>query len=69
MKNMTQNNKVTVSRGRIIKHGFRDYGFIIIIRKGDEVETVRHEHVHYSEAGACGLRFKAIKTRQEHEGI
>jgi hypothetical protein len=64
---MTNNNTTTVKRGRIIKHGFRDYGFIIIIRKGDDVECVRHEHVHYSEAGAAMLRGKAIVARRAVE--
>jgi hypothetical protein len=64
---MTNNNTTTVKRGRIIKHGFRDYGFIIIIRKGDDVECVRSEHVHYSEAGAAMLRGKAIIARRAVE--
>ena len=55
MKNNNQNQ--IVAAGEIIKHGFRDFGFTVIVGG----ETITFNHVHRCEAGARSKRSSKIK--------
>ncbi len=56
--NMRNNNEnKIVAAGEIIKHGFRDYGFTVIV----DGETFTFNHVHYARSGADMYRSRKVK--------
>jgi len=57
----TNNKNQIVAAGEIIKHGFRDYGFTVVV--GNETLTV--EHVHYSRVGAEMKRSRKVKELRQ----
>jgi len=59
MRNNNENK--IVAAGEIIKHGFRDYGFTVIV----DGETLTFTHVHYSRVGAMMFRSEKIKELRQ----